>query len=73
MKNVNEYALKYDYESDNNFSAACYNDLSLLELYDILKNNIIDHQSLIDWNITEKEYFEAISAAFNEKRSELTI
>lgn len=60
-----EYATKWDRESDNNFAVACFDQNSIDELAEAAEN-APDKSDCINWELSSDEYFDAIKTAIFE-------
>jgi hypothetical protein len=59
-------------EKNNGFAEACYNDNSITELLEGLKQPAADETDCKTWSITPTEWREAIIKALNAKVANLT-
>lgn len=67
---LNDYAQAYGRETDNNFASSCYNDNSIQDLVQSLTEPP-SKTDLKNWGIKSEEYYDALSAALNEKLADL--
>ena len=64
MFTLNDYAIKYDQNPDNNFAIACYEQNTLEELRDAV-SSMPDQADIATWGLAStQEWRDAIAAAF---------
>lgn len=67
MKNINEYAKKWNRDPHNNFAVACFDMNSIDELQAPHAPIDADETDCQNWGITPEEWSDAVEAALNEK------